>query len=262
MEFIGKTYQEALQKAKDYYELPDDMLQVKVLSEGSKGFLGIGAKDYTIDVSRKPEKNIDVKVEPDIKSEQKNTKNEQDEHTDIAGISQNDIEKAGMAEEFLKDVYLSIGINPDIDIKINEQSINIMISGDKASTLIGKRGQSLDALQFLTGIVANRGGQYKKIIIDIENYRSKRKISLEQYARSMARKAAREKRNIRLEPMTPYERRIVHFALQGDKNVNTVSQGQDPDRYVVISYKGYRDFKSRQDESPRYDYGDYRDDLE
>lgn len=274
MEFTGKTYEEALQKAKDYYEVSsDDSLDIKVMAEGSKGFLGLGAKDYVIKVEQLPnslEKNIN-----EFRSEQIENANQNDAISTIAAASvssEEDIQaKMNHIQKFIKEIYNSIDIEPEIKTDYDGENINVVISGEGASALIGRRGQGLDALQFITGIVANKDADYKRVLIDIENYRDKRQASLEQYAKSMARKAVREKRNVRLEPMNPYERRIVHFALQGDKKIETYSQGEDPDRYVVISYKGYKKYdritpsrveNEEQQPRPKYDYGEYKDETE
>lgn len=131
-----------------------------------------------------------------------------------------------------------MNIEADIKIDMNSDSAKVSVIGDSAGQLIGRRGESLDALQMILSLAVNKTpGEYVKIMLDIEDYRSKREESLVRYANKMARTAAKQRKNIKLEPMNPYERRIVHSALQSDTYVTTYSEGEEPYRKVVIAVK-------------------------
>ncbi len=146
------------------------------------------------------------------------------------------------AESFLKDVFASMSINVEISSSFGEDNtLNIDLSGEEMGILIGKRGQTLDSLQYLASLVINKGTEeYVRIKIDTENYRSRRKETLEKLAKNIAFKVKRSRRPVALEPMNPYERRIIHSALQGDRYVTTHSEGDEPYRKVVVTLKNYR----------------------
>ena len=165
----------------------------------------------------------------------------------------------GMAKKFLVDVFRAMGISAEIKINYNKDSstIEINIDGDEMGVLIGKRGQTLDSLQYLISLVVNKNSEdYIKVKLDSENYRARRKETLENLAKNIAYKVKRTRRPVSLEPMNPYERRIIHSALQNDKYVETYSEGEEPYRKVVISMKkGLSDKKYSDKKS-----GDYRKD--
>ena len=201
--FSAKTVNDAITEACKALGVTSDKLDYKVVEEGSNGFLGIGAKDAVIEAAVKN--------------------------------SVSDI-----ASDFLKDVYAAMNMTVVVDVKYNadDNEMNIDLSGDDMGVLIGKRGQTLDSLQYLVSLVVNKGNEdYIRVKVDTENYRERRKSTLENLAKNMAYKVKRTRRPLHLEPMNPYERRIIHSALQNDKFVTTHSEGEEPYRHVVITLK-------------------------
>ena len=204
VEIIGKTKEEAIQKAVDQLGTPVEDLEIEVLEEGSKGLFGfLGSKDFKIKATVIVKDTVETRI-----------------------------------LSFLNGLFEVMNIEADIKIDMNSDSAKVSVIGDSAGQLIGRRGESLDALQMILSLAVNKTpGEYVKIMLDIEDYRSKREESLVRYANKMARTAAKQRKNIKLEPMTPYERRIVHSALQSDNYVTTYSEGEDPYRKVVIAVK-------------------------
>ena len=201
--FSAKTVNDAITEACKALGVTSDKLDYKVLEEGSNGFLGIGAKDAQIEAAVK-----------------------------------NSV--SDVASDFLKDVFAAMNIIVVVDVKYNAENneMNIDLSGDDMGVLIGKRGQTLDSLQYLVSLVVNKGNEdYIRVKVDTENYRERRKSTLENPAKNMAYKVKRTRRPLHLEPMNPYERRIIHSALQNDKFVTTHSEGEEPYRHVVITLK-------------------------
>ena len=209
MEFIkisAKTVDDAITEACQQLEVTSDKLEYEVLEEGSAGFLGFNSKPAVI--------NARVKEE-EAKADDK-------------------------AKSFLSDVFKSMNIPVVIDAKYNEvdNTLDIDLSGDDMRVIIGKRGQTLDSLQYLTSLVVNKGEEnYIRVKVDTENYRQRRKDTLENLAKNISFKVKRTKRPVSLEPMNPYERRIIHSALQNDKYVTTHSEGEEPFRRVVVTLK-------------------------
>ena len=209
MEFIkvsAKTVNDAIIEACQQLEVTSDKLEYEVVEEGSSGFLGFNAKPAVI--------NARVKEEA-AKADDK-------------------------AKDFLSDVFNSMNLAVVIDAKYNEvdNTLDIDLSGDDMGILIGKRGQTLDSLQYLTSLVVNKGEEdYIRVKVDTENYRQRRKDTLENLAKNISFKVKRTKRSVSLEPMNPYERRIIHSALQNDKYVTTHSEGEEPFRRVVVTLK-------------------------
>lgn len=147
-------------------------------------------------------------------------------------------EAKAKAEKFLKDVFASIEMEVDIKADYTDEVLNVELSGDDMGILIGKRGQTLDSLQYLTSLVVNKEKSgYIRVKVDTENYRSRRKETLEKLAKNIAFKVKRTRRPVFLEPMNPYERRIIHSALQNDPYVTTHSEGEEPYRKVVVTLK-------------------------
>ncbi len=156
------------------------------------------------------------------------------------------------AEGFLNSVFEAMGLVVHVETSMNdeEKEMSIDLSGDEMGLLIGKRGQTLDSLQYLVSLVVNKeSSEYLRVKLDTENYRERRKETLETLAKNIAYKVKRTRRSVSLEPMNPYERRIIHSALQNDKYVFTKSEGEEPFRHVVIALK--RD--ERRDRKPRND---------
>ena len=143
------------------------------------------------------------------------------------------------AVKFMKDVFASIEMEVEVTASFEDEVLNVEMSGEDMGVLIGKRGQTLDSLQYLTSLVVNKEQQdYVRVKVDTENYRSRRKDTLENLAKNIAFKVRKTRKPVVLEPMNPYERRIIHSALQGNKYVETYSEGNEPYRHVVVVYKG------------------------
>jgi len=205
IEFSGKTVDDALTNATVKLGVTSDQIKYEVIEEGSNGFLGIGSKDAIIKVV--------VSSEEDPKE---------------------------VAKEFLDGVFEAMQLEVNISMEFDEadNTLCIDLAGPEMGVLIGKRGQTLDSLQYLTNLAVNRSSEnYTRVKIDTEDYRRRRKETLENLARNMASKVKRTKKAVTLEAMNPYERRIIHSALQNDNNVTTHSEGEEPYRYVVITLK-------------------------
>ena len=202
VEIIGKTKEEAIQKAVDQLGTPVEDLEIEVLEEGSKGLFGfLGSKDFKIKATVIVKDTVETRI-----------------------------------LSFLNGLFEVMNIEADIKIDMNSDSAKVSVIGDSAGQLIGRRGESLDALQMILSLAVNKTpGEYVRIMLDIEDYRSKREESLVRYANKMARTAAKQRKNIKLEPMNPYERRIIHSALQSDPAVSTHSEGEEPYRRVVVT---------------------------
>ena len=183
------------------------------------------------------ENKKEVKAEvKEAKKEEKAEKKEEKKRE----INVNAAEVEKTANDFLKDVLDKMGIANEITTKYdsNEDCLNIEISGEDMGVLIGKRGQTLDSLQYLVSLVVNKGTkEYIRVKVDTENYRERRNKTLENLAKNMAFKVKRTRRSVTLEPMNPYERRVIHSALQNDSYVTTHSEGEEPYRKVVITLK-------------------------
>ena len=206
MEFIevsAKTVEDALTDASVQLGITSDQLEYEIVEKGSSGFLGIGSKNAV----------IRVKVKSSIEDEVK---------------------------KFLTSVFNAMNMEVEIIINKNEDEkfLDVELKGDDMGVLIGKRGQTLDSLQYLTSLAINKHrDDYYKVKIDTEDYRKRRKDTLENLAKNIAYKVKRTKRPVSLEPMNPFERRVIHSALQNDKYVTTHSEGEEPYRHVVVTLK-------------------------
>lgn len=206
MEFIevsAKNVDDAITQASVQLGITSDQLEYEVIEKGSTGFLGIGSKNAVIKARRK------FTLEDNVK-------------------------------DFLKSVFDAMNMQVEILVQIDEadNTIDIELKGDDMGILIGKRGQTLDSLQYLTSLAVNKhSDQYYKVKVDTENYRKRRKETLENLAKNIAYKVKRTKRSVSLEPMNPFERRIIHSALQNDRYVTTHSEGEEPFRHVVVTLK-------------------------
>lgn len=218
MDFSAKTVDDAITEACQKFTVTSDKLDYVVVEEGSSGFLGIGAKPAV----------IRAKVKSSV---------------------------ADKAKDFLRDVFDAMDLTVVIDVKYDEENrdIDIDLSGDEMGVLIGKRGQTLDSLQYLVSLVVNKDvEEYIRVKVDTENYRKRRKETLENLAKNIAYKVKRTKRPVSLEPMNPYERRIIHAVLQNDKYVETYSEGEEPFRKVVVNIsKEYADMPPRRNNNYR-----------
>ena len=212
MEYIevsGKTVDDALTNALIKLEATTDKVEYEVIEKGSAGIFGIGSKPAVIKIRKKSTLEDDVK-------------------------------------DFLKDVFKTMSLEVEIDLEYNKEEnlMNINLKGPEMGVLIGKRGQTLDSLQYLASLVANKNKEesYIRVKLDTENYRERRKETLENLAKNIAYRVKRTKKNVSLEPMNPYERRIIHSALQNDKYVCTKSDGEEPFRHVVVMLKRDKDY--------------------
>ena len=209
MEYIevsAKTVNEAITEACTKLGVTSDKIDYEIIDEGSNGFLGIGSKPAIIK----------------------------------AAVKEEEISLEDAAKKFLDDVFASMNMTVVINVIYNEEKkeMDIDLSGDEMGVLIGKRGQTLDSLQYLVSLVVNKNTEdYVRVKIDTENYRERRKETLENLAKNIAYKVKRTRRAVSLEPMNPYERRIIHSALQNDKYVTTHSEGEEPFRKVIVTLK-------------------------
>ena len=220
VKYSAKTVNDAITQAALALGVSSEQLEIEVIDEGSNGFLGIGSRLAVIQAKKK-------------------------------------FSLEGTAVDFLKDVFRTMNMEVAIDVvyDADEKTMDIDLKGDDMGILIGKRGQTLDSLQYLTSLVVNKYTEdYIRVKLDIENYRERRKETLETLARNIAYKVKRTRRPVSLEPMNPYERRIIHSALQNDRYVVTRSEGEEPFRHVVVSLK-------REQRNDRYEKGGYRRDY-
>lgn len=203
IEITAKTVEDAVTDALVQLGTTSDQIEYEVIEKGSSGFLGIGSKNAVIKVRKK------FSVEENVK-------------------------------DFLKQVFDAMKLEVEIivEVKEDDRHINIELKGDDMGILIGKRGQTLDSLQYLTNLAVNKQSEeYYKVKIDTENYRQRRKDTLENLAKNIAYKVKRTKRPVSLEPMNPFERRVIHSALQNDRFITTHSEGEEPFRHVVVTLR-------------------------
>lgn len=238
-EFSAKTVDDAITAACQDFFVTSDKLDYEVLEEGSSGFLGIGAKPALIKARVKEDKEI-VKesVKEPVKEVMKEEKKSVKETAKVSNIDAREVEEA--AKKFLGEVFDAMEMEVIVDARYDdaEKALDVDMRGEEIGILIGKRGQTLDSLQYLVSLVVNRGqADYIRVKLDTENYRQRRKETLENLAKNIAYKVKRTKRSVSLEPMNPYERRIIHSALQNDRYVTTHSEGEEPFRRVVVSLK-------------------------
>ncbi|THE09459.1 protein jag [Bacillus timonensis] len=196
----GQTVDEAVESALAQLSTTRDRTEIQIIDEGKKGIFGIfGTKPAVVKVT--------VKIDP--------------------------VEEA---QKFLENVVTSMGAQAKLDVVRNGKNVTFQLSGEKMAVLIGKRGQTLNSLQYLTQLVANRfSDHYLNITVDAENYRVRREETLVQLAERLADKVTRTKQDVKLEPMPSYERKVIHTALADHAKVKTSSSGSDPNRYIVIS---------------------------
>lgn len=235
-EFSGKTVEDALTLASVELGLTSDKLDYEVVEKGSSGILGLGAKDAVIKVSLKGEKKAAEKV---VSSEEKPAK-ESKTSEDKKEVLENPDEAIAVVNEFLKEVFASMNLEVTLsaDYDAEDNTINVDMVGPEMGIIIGKRGQTLDSLQYLANLALNRKvDTYTKVKLDTEDYRRRRKETLENLAKNCAYKAKRTRKPVSLEAMNPYERRVIHYALQDDDAVSTHSEGEEPYRHVVITLK-------------------------
>ena len=242
-EFSAKTVDEAITKASIEYETSSENLEIQVISQGKAGFLGFGAKPAIIRAVKKEiEEVLPTQEKPkETPAPEKQAEEKPREERKVTLRTEEEIaEIKEDAQKFLTGVFKAMELQVEIkmEYKNEEGNLNIDFEGDDMGILIGKRGQTLDSLQYLTSLVVNKGRQgYIRVKLDTEDYRNRRKETLENLARSIAYKVRKTRRPVSLEPMNPYERRIIHSALQGNRFVETYSEGNEPYRHVVVKLK-------------------------
>lgn len=202
IEIIGKTVEDALNSALLRLGVSKDKINYEVIDEGSKGFLGIfGSKPAKIKVF--------IKKDP-----------------------------VEALVRFLKEVTIAMGLVVEVEVEDKDRAINVNIKGENLGILIGRRGETLDALQYLTNLVVNKNSETKqRVILDIEGYRNRRKLTLQQLALKLAEKAKKRGKSIVLEPMNAQERKVIHAALQSRNDIYTFSEGEEPYRKIIIAPK-------------------------
>lgn len=195
----GSTVDEAVQSALEQLDATEDQVEIEIIDEGKKGILGIiGAKRAIV--------RVKIKKDP-IKE----------------------------TEKFLKDVTRHMNVDVDIKTTVEDNHVTFELGGENIAILIGKRGQTLNALQYLTHLTINKQKEtYYRVTLDAEGYRERRRETLEALALKMADKAKRLNRKVALEPMPAFERKIIHSALQEVNGITTYSDGQEPNRHIVI----------------------------
>lgn len=220
----AKSIEEAVAAALAELAVSEDMVTIEVLEEGKKGFLGLVGKEASVRVTVKEEEIEEVPAPAE------------------AIIDTDASAPVEIAETFLRHILDSMGLEADLSINPGEENtVEIDITGDDMGILIGRRGETLSALQYLTSLAVNRRTEeYYRIVLDTENYKKRREETLKRLAKRLAGNAVRYRRNVTLEAMSPYERRIIHSELQDDPMVTTYSTGEEPNRKVVIAYKGGR----------------------
>ena len=203
IEKSGKTIDEAVESALLELGANKDDVTIEVINEGKRGILGIGAENAVVRV--------------------------------IMQISKNDI-----AESYVKNIMDKLGINAEVKSEYDDETVSIEVIGEseEVGRIIGRRGDTLDALQYLTSLVVNKGEKnYIRVNLDTEKYREKREETLRKLAKRMASTVMKTRKSVTLEPMNPNERRIIHSTLQEYRNVNTYSTGEEPNRCIVITTK-------------------------
>ena len=242
----SETLDGAINNAMIELSLTSDRLKYEIIQEGTKGFLGIGAKPFIIEAYDREDKEEQYKEKTADREENKLVKNQgiyefkSDSKREEAIKNLDEVYKKidDMLMPILEEFDKNIKIEYDVDKYTNSIKVNII--GDKMGLIIGKHGQTLDAIQHLLNIVVNRGQERKvHIRIDSENYRKKRNETIESLAKNIANTVRKTKKDKELSPMSAYERRIIHSVLQKEKNIETISVGSDRDRHVIVKYKRY-----------------------
>lgn len=271
----GKDVDEAVRLALIDLKLTEDQVNVIVLEEPTKGFLGLGAKLAKVRVEKKPELLKAEEKKPEVKKaeerraekpffkQERSQKHEhqkrpekRDRRNDLWPPKQSgeisyesafsirekpaDLEDLNdhIAESFLREITEKMGLNLKIKVRGNDSCVYVEMDGKDSGTIIGKRGQTLDAIQYLTSLVVNKDKEkYLRVVVDAESYREKRERTLEQLAHRLADKVVKSRKSVRLEPMNPYERKVIHATLQSNPRVTTRSEGEEPYRRVIIELK-------------------------
>ncbi len=249
-EFTGKSLESVISEACRHFSVEANEIDYEIVDMGKSGILGFNAKPTVI--KAKVREGVEIKKEaPEIDTVRYETKEaEKEEEPETKAVEEAPVRKkaadidvdkvSAKVEKFLSDLFkaMDLSVETKISFEPEDNVLNIDLSGPEMGILIGKRGQTLDSVQYLASLVVNReAGEYVRVKVDTEDYRERRRKTLENLAKNLAFKVKRTKRPASLEPMNPYERRIIHSALQGDKYVITHSEGDEPFRRVVITLK-------------------------
>lgn len=250
IEVSAKTIEEATSQATAQIESQGRVVtSVKVLEEPSKGFLGFGKKDALVRVYFEEGTAENISIAEEVVSvvetvTETTVDTVETEATEIPVVVEDGITKAEQdfiadtGKEFLLGMFGKMGLSVQIEKLTTKDKITFQVHGEDLGILIGKHGQTLDAIQYLTNLVANKEVRRRcQIVVDVENYRSRREETLIQLAHRLGAKVRRTRQKIALEPMNAFERKIIHLALQNEKNIKTDSEGQEPYRHIVIYYK-------------------------
>ncbi len=250
IEVSAKSVEEAITEACVKLGLTSDQIEYEVVEKGSSGFLGIGNKPALIKAWKKREKTVSTEEvkEPVVQEEEENTtsdvvvsKEKNQNERKVTVLSDSSVEAFSVsAKEFLGKIFDAMHLEVKIETSYDKENncLDIELSGEEMGVIIGKRGQTLDSLQYLTKLAINTNTEDKiKVKVDTEDYRNRRKKTLENLAGNVAYKVKKTGRAVELEPMNPFERRVIHSALQNNRYVKTHSEGEEPDRYVVVSPK-------------------------
>ncbi len=249
IEFSAKTVEDAITEASIQLGVPSSEIEYEVIEKGSAGFLGIGSKNAIIKArkivagEKKAEKPQVKEAKKEIKKEAPKAASKPMEAAPKKSVEKSELTSAeaeAKVKEFLSSVFEAMNMEVEILVKIDETDklIDVELKGDDMGILIGKRGQTLDSLQYLTNLAVNKhADNYYKVKVDTEDYRKRRKETLENLAKNIAFKVKKTRRPVALEPMNPFERRVIHSALQNDRFVTTHSEGDEPNRHVVVTLK-------------------------
>lgn len=255
MEFIkvsAKTVGDAIIEASIQLETSSDNVEYEILERGSTGFLGFGSRPAVISARKKEEYSSDIvpnegvkKTEPVKKKEKVKAEvptKQADKEPVTEAVKKTPVDKADVIAKvvgFLQNTFKAMEMEVKVEAAFDEEdNLEVELSGPEMGILIGKRGQTLDSIQYLASLVANKGNSsYVRVKVDTEDYRRRRKETLDNLAKNIASKVRRTKKPVFLEPMNPYERRIIHSALQNNPYVSTHSEGEEPYRKVVVTLK-------------------------
>ena len=249
IEVTGKTEEEAVRKALTQLGLERDDVSLEILERAKSGFLGIGGSPARIRVTygteKKPEPKAEVK-KPEVRPEPKKQEPKKPETKPVEKAPEQktvtvgtcDDDNARRIREFLEGLLQHMNSPAQVNVALEEKGrYQVTLEGEKLGQLIGRRGETLDAIQQLTNYAVNSGADKRiRVHVDAENYRAKREQSLESLARKVAGKVTKYRRSVTLEPMNAYERHVIHAALQDEPGITTYSIGSEPNRRVVVSY--------------------------
>ncbi len=245
VEKTAKTPDDAVTEALLELLVTREEVDIEILDKGARGFLGIGTRDAKVRVTVKADKDEELQKEQSVFD--KLGLEEPDVSLNLESDTKLDMEldtvdPAEVGKVFLADVLDKMGIEANIEVTVEKEQIKMDVSGNKMGLLIGKRGEHLDALQYLVNLVVNKNSKkYTRVILDTENYRQRREATLYKLAYRLAKKASQTKRRVVLEPMNPYDRRIIHSALHNSRTVKTYSEGKDPYRKIVITPTNHKE---------------------